>query len=174
VAILPILVVPDPRLNQKARRVTDAEFGAELDQRTRDMAETMYAAPGVGLAAPQVGDLRRFLVADPAQDAEGEKRGSAFLVMVNPEVLERSREMYRYEEGCLSVPEFFEEYERPKRIRVRWQDAFGHPHEAVFDGYPAVVVQHELDHLEGVTILDKVSRFRRSRYLKNRKKVEAD
>lgn len=173
-AVLPILTVPDPRLSQKARPVAPEEFGPALESFTRDMAETMYAAPGVGLAAPQVGDLRRILVADPSQDSEGEKRGAAYIVMVNPEVLERSREKYRYEEGCLSVPEFYEEFERPKRIRVRWQDALGQVFERVFEDYPAVVVQHEMDHLEGITLIDKVSMFRRSRYLRARRRARTE
>lgn len=170
-AVLTILTVPDPRLNQKTRPVRPDELGPDLDRRLRDMAETMYAAPGVGLAGPQVGDLRRILVADPAQEDEGEKRGHQFLAMVNPTLLEKSRELFTYEEGCLSVPEFWEEFERPRRVRVRWTDAFGAPQEAVFEDYAAVVIQHEMDHLEGVTIVDKVSRFRRSRYLRSRRKA---
>lgn len=171
-ALLHIITVPDPRLSKPARPVRPDEFGAALDQKTRDMAETMYAAPGVGLAAPQVADLRRFLVADPAQEEEGQRRGASFVVMVNPEITERSKETSRFEEGCLSVPDFWEKFERPNTVRIQWQDALGNPHEQVFEGYAAVVVQHEIDHLDGVTILDKVSRFRRSRYLRARQKSQ--
>jgi len=172
-AILEILHVPDPRLSQPCRLVRPDEIGPELAQRVSDMAETMYAAPGVGLAAPQVGDLRCFLVADPGfKDEEGQtRRGVDLLVLINPELIETSRETCVAEEGCLSVPELWEEFTRPRCVRVRYLDISGRPQERGFEDFAATVIQHELDHLAGVTILDRVSRFKRSRYLVARRKL---
>jgi peptide deformylase len=172
-AILPILTVPHPLLLQKARPVREDEFGPALAKHLSDMAETMYAAPGVGLAAPQVGDLRRMLVMDATEDKDDDgKREQAkhLQLLVNPEIVERGREKLRWEEGCLSVPEFWEYFERPSRVLVRYRDPLGGRHEEWFEGFPAIVVQHEMDHLEGVVIIDKASRLKRSRYLKKVKK----
>ena len=172
-AILPILTVPHPLLLQKARPVREDEFGEALAKRLSDMAETMYAAPGVGLAAPQVGDLRRMLVMDATEEKEDDGRreqAKHLQLVVNPEIAERSRDKIRWEEGCLSVPEFWEFFERPRRVRVKYRDALGGHHDEWFEGFPAVVLQHEMDHLEGVVIIDKASRLKRSRYLKKVKK----
>ncbi len=173
-AILEILTVPHPLLTQKCRPVRADEFGAELARFCADMAETMYAAPGVGLAAPQVGDLRRIVVADPGNNSrEEEENGNKevrFVAMINPVIIETSRDSIVWEEGCLSVPEFNSDVKRPRRAKLRWQDPQGKPEEAWFEGYDAVVVQHELDHLEGTVILDRVSFFKRSRYLSKRQK----
>ena len=172
-AILPILTVPHPLLLQKARPVREDEFGEALAKRLSDMAETMYAAPGVGLAAPQVGDLRRMLVMDATEEKEDDGRreqAKHLQLVVNPEIAERSRDKIRWEEGCLSVPEFWEFIERPRRVRVKYRDALGGHHDEWFEGFPAVVLQHEMDHLEGVVIIDKASRLKRSRYLKKVKK----
>lgn len=176
-AILPILTVPHPLLTQKARPVRADEFGEALMKRLTDMAETMYAAPGVGLAAPQVGDLRRMLVADISEETEdggkGEHRKAGNLIhLVNPVIVEKSKEMIRWEEGCLSVPEFWEDFDRPRRVKVRYQDPFGQPGERVFEGYPAVIVQHEMDHLDGIVIIDRVSRLKRARYLRRVKRED--
>ncbi len=175
-AILPILTVPDPRLAMKARPVRPDEFGPDLTRRIRDMAETMYAAPGVGLAAPQVGDLRRFLVCDPGGklDPEGRMHGERLLTLINPVRVEVAPETAECEEGCLSVPGFWEPVVRPAWARVRFQDETGAVHEVRYEGYPAVVVQHEIDHLDGVVILDHVSRLKRSRYLRARTKVREE
>lgn len=171
-AILQILTVPHPVLAQKARAVRLDEFGPELARRVSDMAETMYAAPGVGLAAPQVGDSRRFLVADPGAEGKDGKprRGESFLALINPVILDQSKEKICWEEGCLSVPELWEEIERPRSVTVRWQDLDGVFHERLFEEFDAVVVQHELEHLDGVVILDHVSRFKRARYLRTVRK----
>ncbi|MBN1335223.1 MAG: peptide deformylase [Deltaproteobacteria bacterium] len=173
-ALLPVLTVPDPLLTAKARPVRPDEFGPDLVQRVHDMAETMYAAPGVGLAAPQVGDLRRFLVCDPGGklDPEGRMHGERLLVLINPVLVEVADEIESCEEGCLSVPGFWETVVRPSWARVRFQDESGSPHEVLYEGYPAVVVQHEIDHLDGVLILDHVSRLKRSRYLRARAKAK--
>lgn len=168
-AILDIVTAPDPILENEARDVRDDEFGDELDQLMSDMAETMYAAPGVGLAAPQVGDGRRIVVVDPG---EGGERGKNLHKMVNPEIVEWSRETIEWQETCLSVPDLEVTVERHERVRVQWRDAQGNPHEGWFEGYEAVIVQHELDHLVGTVLLDRVSRFRRSRYLKKAKRRE--
>ena len=174
-SLLQILTAPDPRLNQVCRDVREDEFGPELEAFVQDMAETMYHAPGVGLAAPQVGDLRRFLVADPGgEDEEGNpERGTAFFVLINPVIVEASEELMVWEEGCLSLPEFWQEVDRPRRIRVAFRDVHGASHERVFEDFPAIVVQHEMDHLNGITLVDKGSRFKKSRYLKARKKLRA-
>ena len=170
-AILAILEAPHPILSRKAREVGAGEFNASLHQLLADMAESMYAAPGVGLAAPQVGDSRRILVADPGnqEDENGEKYQD-LLMMVNPELIERSRETIIYEESCLSVPEYYIDIKRAKRIAVRWQDADGARREREFEDFAAIVIQHELDHLSGITLLEHSSRFKRSRYLLRRKK----
>jgi peptide deformylase len=172
VAILTILEAPHPVLNKKARPVEPGEFGPDVARLLADMAETMYAAPGVGLAAPQVGDSRRIIVADPGFEGEdGERlKGRDLVFMVNPEIVERSKESILYEESCLSVPEFYQDIKRSKRIKVRYQDAQGAPHEREYDEFGAIVIQHELDHLEGITLLERSSMFKRSRYVAKRKK----
>jgi len=172
--ILPILTEPNPLLHQKARPVREDEFGDALEQRMRDMAETMYAAPGVGLAGPQVGDLRRIVTVDLTEDRDDEgirKKGERLILMVNPRIIKRSKEQFRWEEGCLSVPEFWEYFERPRHVTIAYRDPYGVEHELQASDYPGIIVQHELDHLEGVTLLDRVSRLKKTRYLKRVKKV---
>jgi peptide deformylase len=168
VAILPILTAPHPVLESKAREVQPAEFGPDLQRFLDDMAETMYDAPGVGLAAPQVGDARRIIVVD-----SGEEGGSGLLKMVNPVIAERSKEILHWNETCLSVPDLEVKVERSKRVLVRWVDAFGNPNEREFQNFEAVIVQHELDHLIGTVLLDRVSRFRKSRYMQDIRKRKA-
>jgi len=163
-AVLEIITAPHPILEMRARTVEADEFGPELAEHVSSMAETMYHAPGVGLAAPQVSDPRRIVVIDPA---EGDVRGRRFFGLVNPVIVERSKDTIPWVETCLSVPGMEVEVQRNRRIRVQWQDAAdGSPQEGWFEEYEAVIVQHELDHLEGTVLLDKVSRFKRSRYLK--------
>jgi peptide deformylase len=171
VAILEILEAPHPILEAKAREVAEDEFGPALESKLRSMAETMYAAPGVGLAAPQVGDGRRMLVADLSKDdkAETERNGENLILMVNPQIVERQGRIL-WEESCLSVPEFSIDIERARRIKVAYRDPMGARVERVFEEFPAVVIQHEMDHLEGVTLLDRASRLKRSRYIKARRK----
>jgi len=165
-ALLEIIRVPDPRLYEKSRPVRDDEFGDTLVERLDDMAETMYAAPGIGLAAVQVADLRRILVADVGleKDADGE-RIHELVQLVNPEIVDAATKLITWEEGCLSVPGFWEDVKRPEWVQVRYQDAQGASHSRRFEGYPSVIVQHEMDHLDGVVLLDKVSRLKRGRYL---------
>jgi peptide deformylase len=166
-ALLDIITAPHPLLEQRAREVAADEFGPDLVQRVSDMAETMYAAPGVGLAAPQVADPRRILVLDPG---EKEERGRRFFALINPKIVERSFETIPWNETCLSVPDFEIEIERNRRVRVTWQDpADGAAREGWFEEYEAVIVQHELDHLDGTVLLDRASRFKRSWYFKRMK-----
>ena len=167
-ALLPILEAPHPILSQKARSVTDSEFGPELVQLLDDMAETMYDAPGVGLAAPQIGDSRRILVADPSNNDDAD--APSLFKMVNPKIISKSASLISYEESCLSVPEFYLNVKRFEELTVEWQDGMGHTHRDVFTGFPAIVLQHEMDHLDGVTLLDKSSKFKRSRYITKIKK----
>ena len=177
-AILEILTVPHPLLTKKCRPVEPDDFGPSLRKLVSDMAETMYAAPGVGLAAPQVGDLRRIIVADPGnsrkeEDKSGRPKKPRFVAMINPMVVEASKERMVYEEGCLSVPEFYTDILRPRRALIRWLDEEGKPQQQWFEGYDAMVIQHEMDHLEGTVILDRVSGFKKNRYLQKQKKVAA-
>ena len=167
-AILDILEAPHPILSAKAREVRADEFGPELATFLENMAITMYAAPGVGLAAPQVGDSRRILVADPGNNDDGSPR--MLYSMVNPTIVDKSAEFITYEESCLSVPEFYITVKRYQTITIRWQDPNGNIRQERFDDFPAIVMQHEMDHLEGITLLNRTSRFRRSRYISKRKK----
>jgi peptide deformylase len=167
-AIRPILTVPDPRLKQKSApvaAVTDA-IRALMD----DMLETMYAAPGIGLAAIQIGEPLRIVVMDLA--AKDEPRAPRFFV--NPEILWASEEKKPWEEGCLSVPEIYDEVQRPARIRIRYRDYHGAVVEEDAEGLFAVCFQHELDHLEGVVFIDYLSRLKRDGAVRKVKKLVRD
>ena len=168
-AILPILEAPHPVLSAKARPVAAQEFNSDLQRFVSDMAETMYAAPGVGLAAPQVGDGRRILVANLEGDTDSESQ-DMLITMINPVILERSEENIEWEESCLSVPEYELDVDRSLRIRVQWQNVTGEEQEGWFEEFPSVVLQHEIDHLDGVTLLDHSSRLKRSRYIAKQRK----
>lgn len=172
-ALLDILTAPHPKLSAKARAVTTDEFTPALQRLLEDMAETMYAAPGVGLAAPQIGDSRRIVVADPGFEGEdgARKKGVDLVFMVNPQIVERGAERIQWEESCLSVPDLSQNVDRTKRILVRFQDAKGEAQERSYEGFGAVVIQHELDHLDGVTLLKYSSLLKRSRYLQKQKKA---
>jgi peptide deformylase len=163
-ALREILTVPDPRLKQKSTPVegVDDALRALMD----DMLETMYDAPGIGLAAIQVGVPQRVIVMDLAR--EEEPKAPRFLV--NPEILWTSEETAPYEEGCLSVPEIFDEVERPARVRIRYLDYDGKAVEADAEGIFAVCVQHEMDHLDGVLFIDHLSRLKREQAVKKVKK----
>lgn len=165
-AILEILVAPDPRLKTKARPVM------AVDDRIRrlmdDMLETMYAAPGIGLAAPQVGEALRVIVLDV-----GQKDGArAPLRMVNPEIVWASEALGPYEEGCLSLPEHYAEVTRPREVRVRFLDETGTARELAADGLLAVCVQHEMDHLEGTLFVDRISALLRGMILRKLQKTK--
>ena len=173
-AILPIIETPDPRLRQISMPVekVDAELNALID----DMFETMYDAPGIGLAAIQVGVPKRLLVID-LQEEEGEdgKPIREPRVFINPEILQTSDELQVYSEGCLSVPDQYADVERPAVIRARWLDRDGKSHEEQLDGLLAICLQHEMDHLEGILFIDHLSRLKREmvlkKLLKNRQKA---
>jgi len=163
-ALREILVVPDPILKKVSARVevVDDELRALMD----DMLETMYAAPGIGLAAIQVGVPKRVIVMDIAR-AEEEKTPRYF---VNPEIVWASEETAPYEEGCLSVPDIYDEVERPARVKIRYQDYHGKTVEEDAEGLFAVCIQHEMDHLDGVLFIDHLSRLKREQAVKKVKK----
>ena len=167
-AILSILKAPHPILSKKAKDVPEKDFGPKLERFVTDMVETMYDAPGVGLAAPQVGRSQRILVADPGND-EG-KAPRKLYKMINPRIIDHGKEKMTYEESCLSVPAFYLKMKRFKRIHVEWKDVFGNTQSAWFEEFPAIVIQHEMDHLQGITLLDRSSAFKRSRYISKRKR----
>jgi len=154
-AVRPILHYPDKRLRIPGKPVTD--FGPEFQKLIDDMAETMYAAPGVGLAAPQIGVALRVFIVDTAT---GEDEPSDLRVFANPEILDR-QETILFDEGCLSFPGAREEVERAERVRVRAQDRHGQTFELETDGLLAIAIQHENDHLEGKLMIDKLGVLRR-------------
>jgi peptide deformylase len=163
-ALREILIVPDPRLKQKSEPVETVDDG--LRALMDDMLETMYAAPGIGLAAIQIGVPKRVIAMDISR-SEDEKAPRFF---VNPEIVWRSEETAPYEEGCLSVPEIYDEVERPARVRIRYLDYHGKPHEEDAEGLFAVCIQHEMDHLDGVLFIDHLSRLKREQAVKKVKK----
>jgi peptide deformylase len=171
-AKLPIILFPDPILRKRAEPVE------RIDEATRrlldDMLETMYDAPGVGLAAPQIGLSRRIFVMDPSRGEDP----PAPRFIINPEILNRRDEMRVYEEGCLSIPKIFAEIERPASVLLRYADRDGKVHEEWLEGHAATVAQHELDHLDGVLFVDHLSRLRRDflirKFRKMRREEEAE
>jgi peptide deformylase len=165
-AILPILTLPDPILRKKAREVEKVD--AALLKLAGDMLAAMYDAPGIGLAATQVGVLRRLIVMDPARD-EAPKDP---LIMINPVILELSDEMRVHEEGCLSIPDFMAEIERPALTRVGYIDVARKPQEAKLEGIWSTLVQHEIDHLNGVLFIDYLSRLKRDMVVKKFTKLK--
>jgi peptide deformylase len=156
----PILILPDERLRAIAEPIEKIDDG--IKTLAADMLETMYDAPGIGLAAPQIGELKRIVVMDLAKEGEEPQP----LVMINPEILSYSDETAVTEEGCLSIPELFYEVERPAEITVRYIDLDGKTIELEAKERLAVCVQHELDHLDGVLYIDYLSRLKRDRVLK--------
>ena len=164
--IRPILTVPNPILKQVSKPV------AEVTDATRalmdDMLETMYDAPGIGLAAIQIGEPLNVIVMDLARD--GEKPQPKFFV--NPEILESVEETQPYNEGCLSVPEVYEDIDRPERVQVTYLDYNGERVTEWAEGLYAVCIQHEMDHLKGVVFIDYLSRLKRDRAVKKVRKSE--
>jgi peptide deformylase len=160
-ALLDILEFPDPRLRKIAKLVTD--FDEELRHLSRDMLETMYDAPGIGLAATQVDVHLRLLVIDVSEDRDQP------LVFINPKVRVLDHTLEEYDEGCLSVPGFYETVKRPQRVVVTAQDGQGRTFEMECDGLLAICVQHEIDHLHGKLFVDYLSSLKRTRI---RKKLE--
>ncbi|KQQ48617.1 peptide deformylase [Methylobacterium sp. Leaf125] len=158
--IRPLVILPDARL-----RLASAPVGPVTDEiRTlaADMLETMYDAPGVGLAAIQIGVPKRIVTIDTSKD-ENDRQPQVFL---NPEIVWASEEKRIYDEGCLSIPEFYGEVERPDRVRVRFRDLDGREQEIEADGLLATCIQHEIDHLDGVLFIDHLSKLKRDRVVK--------
>mgnify|MGYP001461363013 CR=1 FL=1 len=165
-ALLPILTAPDPLLKKKSQPVekVDDKIRTLLD----DMLDTMYDAPGIGLAAPQVGVLKRVIVID----VSGEEGTPKPYKMVNPEIVWSSDDISTYEEGCLSVPENYSEVERPSQVKVKYLDENGEEQLLEADGLLATCVQHEIDHLEGTLFIDHISRIKRSMILRKLQKIK--
>ncbi len=164
-AIRPIVEVPDPRLKQVSKSVET--FDDDLKTLVEDMFDTMYDAPGIGLAAIQVGVPLRVLVIDLQEPLEeGGEPVRDPKVFINPEILNPSEDMGVYQEGCLSVPDQFADVERPATCRARWQDLDGNSHQMDFEGLMATCLQHEMDHLEGILFIDHLSRLKRNMVLK--------
>ena len=159
-ALRDIIILPDKRLRQISDPVktVDADVRALID----DMFETMYEAPGVGLAAVQVGVLKRVITADTAKKDEPKQPRA----LLNPEIIWSSEEKGTYEEGCLSIPEYYEEVERPLQVKVRYMDLDGKMQEIEADGLLATVLQHEIDHINGVLFIDHISKLKRDRVIK--------
>lgn len=155
-ALRDILIHPDPRLKKPADPVM--EIDGELQRLADDMLETMYDAPGIGLAAPQVGVGKRLLVMDCVKEEGAAPRP---MVLINPEVNWTSEDTNVYEEGCLSIPEQYADVTRPAEARVSWTGLDGARHEEQFDGLWATCVQHEIDHLNGVLFIDYLSALKR-------------
>jgi peptide deformylase len=165
-ALRPVLQFPDPRLKKKSAPV--GEITGEIRALAQDMIEVMYDEPGIGLAAPQVGEAIRLVVMDTGWTEEGAEKKP--MVMVNPEILERDGEI-TWTEGCLSVPDFQADVVRAARVRVRYRDLDGREHEENASELRAVCFQHEIDHLDGVLFIDRISRLKRSLYAQKRKKA---
>ena len=165
-AIRPILTVPNPILKQVSKPV--AEVTDETRALMDDMLETMYAAPGIGLAAIQIGEPLNVIVMDLAK--EGEKAQPKYFV--NPEILESVEDTLPYQEGCLSIPDVFEEIDRPERVQITYLDYDGQRVTEWAEGLYAVCIQHEMDHLKGVVFIDYLSRLKRDRAVKKVQKAE--
>jgi peptide deformylase len=163
-AIREIIVLPDKQLRLVSRPIE--KVTPEIRKLADEMLETMYDAPGIGLAGIQVAKPVRIITMDLAKrDEEGEAQ-SRPRVFINPEILSSSEELSVYEEGCLSIPEYYEEVERPARVRVRFTDLDGKVHEEDAEGLYATCIQHEIDHLNGVLFVDYLSKLKRDRVLK--------
>jgi len=165
-ALRPVLLFPDPGLKRVSAPVDDVTDG--LRELAADMIEVMYDEPGIGLAAPQVGEAIRMVVMDTEWTEEGNDRDAQ--VIINPMILEREGSVI-WTEGCLSVPDFQAEVERAARVKVRYTDLEGDEHVEDCDDLRAVCIQHEIDHLDGVLFVDRISRLKRGLYTKKRKKA---
>jgi peptide deformylase len=172
-ALLPILETPNPVLRKISSPVDKVDD--ELRKLIADMFETMYDAPGIGLAAIQVGVPKRLLVMDLAEpEEEGGEPVKEPRVFINPEILSHSDEEVPYTEGCLSVPDQYAEVLRPDHIRARWLDEHGKQHEQDLDGLLAICLQHEMDHLEGILFIDHLSKLKRDMVLKKLAKARKE
>ncbi len=159
-AIRPLVILPDAVLRQVSSPIE--AITPEIETLAADMLETMYDAPGIGLAAIQIGVAKRLVTIDLAKQEEEKSP----IVFVNPEITWSSEEMNTHEEGCLSIPEYYEEVDRPARVRVRYLDLGGKQQEIEAEGLLATCIQHEIDHLNGVLFIDHLSRLKRERVTK--------
>lgn len=158
--IKPLIILPDPLLRQQSKPVETVD--SEIQRLADDMLETMYDAPGIGLAAIQVGVARRMLVIDLSRDDEDNKPQ----VFINPEIVKLSDDVSTYEEGCLSIPDYYAEVERPASLTVKYVDRDGKQQTVEADGLLATCLQHEIDHLNGVLFIDHISRLKRDMVIK--------
>lgn len=165
--IRPILIHPDPRLKKACEPVT--EITDEVKKLAADMLETMYDAPGIGLAAPQVGVTKRVLVMDCIKDGPPEP-----MVLINPQILWSSEDLSSYDEGCLSIPDQYAEVKRPAVVKVRWTDLDGAEQEQTFEGIWATCVQHEMDHLEGKLFIDYLGPLKRQMITRKMEKLKRE
>ena len=163
-ALREIIILPDKRLRLVSKPVE--KLTAEIRKLADDMFETMYDAPGIGLAAIQVAQPLRLITMDLAKKEENGETRREPRVFINPEILSSSEELAVYEEGCLSIPDYYEEVERPARVRVRFTDLDGKVHEEDAEGLFATCVQHEIDHLNGILFIDYLSKLKRDRVQK--------
>jgi peptide deformylase len=159
-AVRDILILPDKRLRLVSKPV--AKVDAATRQLVEEMFDTMYDAPGIGLAAIQIGEAKRIVTMDLAKKDEPKQPQ----VFINPELISQSADKNTHEEGCLSIPEYYEEVERPAQVKVRYLDLDGKQHEIAADGLLATCIQHEIDHLNGVLFIDHISKLKRDRVIK--------
>lgn len=167
-SIKPLIILPDPVLRQASAPVE--AINATVKKLAQDMFETMYDAPGIGLAAIQVGVPLRMLVIDLAKEDEPK----APQVFINPQIVSSSEERSVYEEGCLSIPDYYAEVERPASIRVQFIDGGGQQQEIEADGLLSTCLQHEIDHLNGVLFIDHISKLKRDMVVRKFKKLAKD
>ncbi|MEM6463175.1 MAG: peptide deformylase [Pseudomonadota bacterium] len=163
--IKPIVVIPDPVLRTKSEPIESVD--EEIRRLADDMLETMYDAPGIGLAAIQVGIPRRMLVIDCSKEDEDKDP----LVFINPQIVAQSDDRSAYEEGCLSIPDYYAEVERPSEVTVDYVDRDGNKQQLEADGLLATCLQHEIDHLNGVLFIDHISKLKRSMVIKKFTKI---
>jgi peptide deformylase len=164
-SIKPLVILPDPKLRLVSKPVERVDD--QLRRFAGDMLETMYDAPGIGLAAIQVGEPIRLLVLDLAK--EGEPKAPQ--IFINPQIVERSDERSVYEEGCLSIPDYYAEVERPAKVRVKYLDEHGKAREIDAEGMLATCLQHEVDHLDGVLFIDHISKLKRDMVVRKFRKL---
>lgn len=171
-AVLPIITYDDPILRKETKPVPDGD--SSVDALIEDMLETMHHAHGVGLAAPQVGQLLQVFVmdADPITE-ELDEPDFGPMVFINPEIVDQSEKRVELEEGCLSIPEVRDTVLRPEQVTIRWQDQSFASREMTFDGWSARVIQHEMDHLRGKLFLDYLSAFRKRLHKSRLSKIDA-
>ncbi|KAI95808.1 peptide deformylase [Rhodomicrobium udaipurense JA643] len=168
-AIRSIITIPDAILRETSKTVETVDD--EVRALANDMLETMYAAPGIGLAAVQIGVLRRLIVMDAQK---GDEKGKSPVVLINPEILAHGDTPRVHEEGCLSIPQMYAEVERPALVRVRYVDVEGKQQERDFSDLEATLVQHEIDHLEGRLFIDHLSRLKRTLLIRKYHKLQRE